>query len=63
MQSLPERPLKQTMWTIAPGVCHAPSVTGLAACFGSGAATNSFNQIEDADVLFIIGSIPLRLIQ
>ncbi len=37
-------------------VCHAPSVTGLAACFGSGAATNSFDQIEDADVLFIIGS-------
>jgi formate dehydrogenase alpha subunit len=37
-------------------VCHAPSVTGLAACFGSGAATNSFDQIEDADVIFIIGS-------
>ena len=37
-------------------ICHAPSVTGLAACFGSGAATNSFDQIEDADVLFIIGS-------
>jgi len=37
-------------------VCHAPSVTGLAACFGSGAATNSFDQIEDANVLFVIGS-------
>jgi len=37
-------------------ICHAPSVTGLAACFGSGAATNSFDQIEDADVLFVIGS-------
>ncbi|HOT06349.1 MAG TPA: formate dehydrogenase subunit alpha [Methanotrichaceae archaeon] len=37
-------------------VCHAPSVTGLAACFGSGAATNSFDQIEDADLLFVIGS-------
>ena len=37
-------------------ICHAPSVTGLAACFGSGAATNSFDQIEDANVLFIIGS-------
>jgi formate dehydrogenase alpha subunit len=37
-------------------VCHAPSVTGLAACFGSGAATNSFDQIVDADVLFVIGS-------
>lgn len=37
-------------------VCHAPSVTGLSACFGSGAATNSFDQIEGADVLFITGS-------
>ncbi|MDD5773766.1 MAG: formate dehydrogenase subunit alpha [bacterium] len=37
-------------------VCHAPSVAGLSACFGSGAATNSFDQIEDADVLFITGS-------
>ena len=37
-------------------VCHAPSVTGLAACFGSGAATNSFDQIVDSDVLFVIGS-------
>ncbi len=37
-------------------VCHAPSVTGLAACFGSGAATNSFDQIEEADLLFVIGS-------
>jgi formate dehydrogenase alpha subunit len=37
-------------------ICHAPSVTGLAACFGSGAATNSFDQIEGADVLFVIGS-------
>jgi formate dehydrogenase alpha subunit len=37
-------------------ICHAPSITGLAACFGSGAATNSFDQIEDADLLFVIGS-------
>ncbi len=37
-------------------ICHAPTVAGLAACFGSGAATNSFDQIEGADVLFVIGS-------
>lgn len=37
-------------------ICHAPSITGLSACFGSGAATNSFDQIEGADVLFVIGS-------
>jgi len=37
-------------------VCHCPSVVGLAAAFGSGAATNSFDEIPDADVLFVIGS-------
>ncbi len=37
-------------------ICHSPSVAGLSAAFGSGAATNSFEQIYDADVLFVIGS-------
>jgi formate dehydrogenase major subunit len=36
--------------------CHAPTVAGLAAAFGSGAATNSIADILDADVLFVIGS-------
>jgi predicted molibdopterin-dependent oxidoreductase YjgC len=31
-------------------------VAGLATSFGAGAASNSFNQIGDADTLFIIGS-------
>ena len=35
-------------------------MTGLPPVFGSGAATNSFDQIEDADVLFIIAPMPLR---
>lgn len=39
-------------------VCHAPSVTGLAAAFGSGAATNSLEEIEGAEVIFLIGSNP-----
>lgn len=37
-------------------ICHSPSVAGLSAAFGSGAATNSFEHIFDADVLFVIGS-------
>ncbi len=37
-------------------VCHGPSVVGLAAAFGSGAATNSFEEIPHAEVLFVIGS-------
>lgn len=37
-------------------LCHAPSVAGLAAAFGSGAMTNSIAEIEDADAIFIIGS-------
>jgi formate dehydrogenase alpha subunit len=38
--------------------CHAPTVAGLAAAFGSGAMTNSIGEIKDAQTLFIIGSNP-----
>ncbi|MDI6788814.1 MAG: molybdopterin-dependent oxidoreductase, partial [Planctomycetota bacterium] len=37
-------------------LCHAPSVAGLARAFGSGAMTNSIDEIENTDVIFIIGS-------
>ncbi len=37
-------------------LCHASTVAGLAAAFGSGAMTNSIADIEQADVLFITGS-------
>ena len=38
-------------------LCHAPTVTGLVAAFGSGAMTNSFDDIaEKAQIYFIIGS-------
>lgn len=37
-------------------VCHAPSVAGLSAVFGTGAATNSFDQVYGGDVLFVAGS-------
>lgn len=36
--------------------CHAPTVTGLAMTFGSGAMTNSIGEIQYCDVLFVIGS-------
>ena len=39
-------------------VCHSPSVTGLSAVFGSGAATNSLDDIEQTDVLFLVGCSP-----
>ena len=39
-------------------VCHAPTVAGLAVSFGSGASTNSFNEIPDAKVMFVIGANP-----
>jgi len=38
--------------------CHAPTVAGLAAAFGSGAMTNSIAEIKDVDTFFIIGSNP-----
>lgn len=37
-------------------VCHAPSVTGLRAALGSGAATNSLADIEGAGVIIVSGS-------
>lgn len=37
-------------------LCHSSTVAGLGKAFGAGAATNSIQDIEDADVIFIIGS-------
>ena len=37
-------------------LCHASTVVGLVAAFGSGAMTNSIAEIEDADMIFVIGS-------
>lgn len=36
-------------------VCHAPSVTGLAATLGSGAMTNSIKELEDSKCLLFFG--------
>ncbi len=38
--------------------CHAPTVAGLATAFGSGAMTNSIDEIKDIETLFIIGANP-----
>ena len=37
-------------------LCHSPTVAGLAAAFGSGAATNTLAEISGADFLLVIGS-------
>jgi formate dehydrogenase alpha subunit len=37
-------------------LCHASTVAGLARSFGSGAMTQSIQEIEDADLIFITGS-------
>jgi formate dehydrogenase alpha subunit len=37
-------------------LCHSSTVGGLAATFGSGAMTNSISEIDDARVIFVIGS-------
>lgn len=38
--------------------CHGPTVAGLALSFGSGAMTNSIDEIKNCDLLFVIGSNP-----
>ena len=37
-------------------LCHAPSVATLANIFGSGSMTNSIEEIDELEVIFIIGS-------
>lgn len=37
-------------------LCHASTVAGLARAFGSGAMTNSMNELEDADCILVTGS-------
>ena len=39
-------------------VCHAPSAAALSAVFGTGAATNSFDDIEDAATILVCGANP-----
>jgi|AntRauTorckE6833_2_1112554.scaffolds.fasta_scaffold00175_32 formate dehydrogenase major subunit/formate dehydrogenase alpha subunit len=39
-------------------LCHASTVAGLVKAFGSGAMTNSIEEIEGSDVIFITGSNP-----
>lgn len=37
-------------------LCHASTVAGLAASLGSGAMTNSINEVEDTDCMLVMGS-------
>ncbi|MBW2138761.1 MAG: formate dehydrogenase subunit alpha [Deltaproteobacteria bacterium] len=37
-------------------LCHSSTVAGLAAAFGSGAMTNSIDEIEESRCIFVIGS-------
>ncbi|MFH0947803.1 MAG: formate dehydrogenase subunit alpha [Elusimicrobiota bacterium] len=37
-------------------LCHASTVVGLGIAFGTGAATNSIDDIKDSDLMFVIGS-------
>lgn len=37
-------------------LCHSPSVVGLGKAFGSGAMTNSIEEIENANVILVTGS-------
>jgi formate dehydrogenase major subunit len=39
-------------------VCHAPSAAGLGQIFGTGAATNSFADVERAGLILVVGANP-----
>jgi formate dehydrogenase major subunit len=39
-------------------VCHAPTAYGMQKAFGTGAATNSINDLESTDCIFLFGANP-----
>lgn len=41
-------------------VCHAPTAYGMQQSFGTGAATNSVEDLKEADVIFLFGANPIK---
>jgi len=41
-------------------VCHAPTAYGMQQSFGTGAATNSVEDLKQADAIFLIGANPVK---
>ncbi|RPD93035.1 formate dehydrogenase subunit alpha [Aureibaculum marinum] len=41
-------------------VCHAPTAFGMQQSFGTGAATNSIEDLKEADAIFLFGANPLK---
>jgi formate dehydrogenase major subunit len=41
-------------------VCHAPTAYGMQQSFGTGAATNSIEELKQADVIFLFGANPVK---
>lgn len=39
-------------------LCHAPTVTGLSAAFGTSGGTNPLHDLDDTECIFVIGSNP-----
>ncbi|MFV0532003.1 MAG: formate dehydrogenase subunit alpha [Flavobacteriales bacterium] len=41
-------------------VCHAPTAYGMQQAFGTGAATNSIEDLKEADAIFVFGANPVK---
>ena len=41
-------------------VCHAPTAYGMQQSFGTGAATNSVDDLKDSDAIFLFGANPVK---
>ncbi|MGB5362646.1 MAG: formate dehydrogenase subunit alpha [Aureibaculum sp.] len=41
-------------------VCHAPTAYGMQQSFGTGAATNSVDDLKDTDAIFLFGANPVK---
>ena len=44
-------------------VCHAPTAYGMQKAFGTGAATNSIEELENTDCVFLLEPIPQKPIR
>lgn len=56
MQKFSRAVLKSNCVDHCARLCHSSTVAGLVSAFGSGAMTNSIDEIEDAETIFVIGS-------
>ena len=52
--------LEQIILMVVLRVCHAPTAWGMQQAFGTGAATNSVEDLKQTDAVFLFGANPIK---